>query len=121
MQEANKNFAKQQYLGHGIVTDPGKLSTSFGTASPTRVNHQILATDFKNYAFVWDCYNVNRTLYNEKMWYFDRKPNPAYRPEKVDGLIRKHFDERYIRKTYHGHKCNRGNYLFFERCFLYFI
>lgn len=99
------DYASQQYQGHGILSEPGMLSTTFGTGLPTRVNHQVLATDYENYAFVWDCLNVNRTHYNEKMWYFDRKPNPSKRPMKVKQLINNHFDEQYIRKTYQGAEC----------------
>lgn len=109
------NYAPQQYQGTGIVSlpglfprrllTPGKLSTTFDTGPPTRINHQILATDYKSYAFVWDCVNVNGTHYNEKMWYFDRQPNPIRRPLQVEKLINQYFDERYIRKTYHGPNC----------------
>lgn len=76
----------------------GKLSTAFNPGHPTRANHQILAVDYLNYAFVWDCANVNATHYNEKMWYFDRNPIPSKRPKEVDNLI-KYFDKEYIRKT----------------------
>lgn len=115
LKQSNNNFASQQYQGNGIVSQPGlfprrlltagKLSTTFSTGPPTRINHQILATDYKTYAFVWDCENVNGTHYNEKMWYFDRQPNPSRRPVQVEKLINKYFDERYIRKTYHGPNC----------------
>lgn len=115
LKQSNMNFASQQFQGHGIVSQPGvlprglftsgRLSTTFGAGPPTRVNHQILATDYKNYAFVWDCDNVNGTHYNERMWYFDRQPNPSRRPVKVEKLISQYFDERYIRKTYHGPNC----------------
>lgn len=109
-------FAPQQYQGHGKVSEkglpglgllvPGKLSTTFGAGEPTRINHQILATDYSSYAFVWDCLNVNGTHYNERMWYFDRKPNPRRRPAKVQELIDKYFDKQYIRQTYQGPECS---------------
>lgn len=117
LKQSNNNFASQQYQGHGIVSEPGvipligllftpgNLSTTFDTGPPTRVNHEILSTDYKNYAFVWDCLNVNATHYNEKMWYFDRKPNPSERPVIVEELINEHFDEQYIRKTFQGEAC----------------
>lgn len=115
LKQSNMNFASQQFQGHGIVSQPGllprglftsgRLSTTFGAEPPARVNHQILATDYKNYAFVWDCVNVNGTHYNERMWYFDRQPNPTRRPVKVEKLISQYFDERYIRKTYQGPNC----------------
>lgn len=118
LKDASNDYAPQQYKGSGIVSESllssvpiidslfteGKLSTTFGSAPPSRVNHQILATDYNNYAFVWDCTNVNATHYNEKMWYFDRKPIPSERPEKVDELL-KEFDPQYIRKTYQDYKC----------------
>lgn len=99
------NFAPEEYKGTGIVSKPGMLSTTFDVGPPTRVNHQILATDYWKYAFVWDCENVNATHYNERMWYYDRKPNPHGRPKKVQTLIEKYFDEQYIRKTYQGERC----------------
>lgn len=108
LKESNNNFAAQQYRGHGVVAKPGGLSTTFGTSSPTRVNHQILATDYESYAFVWDCYNVNGTHFNERMWYFDREANPSGRPSAVEKLIDGHFDEQYVRKTYHGVECLYG-------------
>lgn len=117
LKQSNNNFASQQYQGHGIVSQPGflpriglftpgKLSTTFDVGPPARVNHQILATDYKNYAFVWDCLNVNGTLYNERMQYFDRQPNPRSRPIRVQQLIGEYFDEKYIRKTYQGPNCS---------------
>lgn len=76
----------------------------FGTP-PTGPTQYILAVDYKRYAFVYDCQNVNSTHYNEKMWYYDRQANPERRPPKVDKLIRKYFNPIYIRKTYHGDQC----------------
>ncbi len=117
--DPTNGFIPAQYLGNGNVAEQsllstlplagpvfseGKLRTTFGSGQPSRVNHQILATDYENYAFVWDCANVNQTHYNERMWYFDRNPTPSKRPEKVNELI-KHFDQQYIRKTYHGVEC----------------
>lgn len=117
LQDASNDYAPQQYQGHGIVSQsilgriqPGKLSTTFDDGPPTRIDYQILATDYKNYAFVWDCLNVNATHYNEKMWYYDRQRNAASRlntrPSKVQQLVHKYFDNKtYKRATYQGQLC----------------
>lgn len=95
---------KQQiYTGVGKQFHGGKLGT--GSDYPTIPNYYVLATDYDSYSFVWDCFNVNATHYNEKMWYFDREPNPASVPAKVESLISKHFDEQYVRMTLHGSEC----------------
>ncbi|KAJ6634599.1 Apolipoprotein D [Pseudolycoriella hygida] len=104
LQEANHDFAHQQYKGHGVLSNPGELSTTFGSGIPSRVNHYVLATDYEHYAFVWDCFNVNSTHYNERMWYFDREANPSQRPSEVENLLT-YFDPQYIRTTYHGKEC----------------
>lgn len=106
LKDSSNNYTPQQYQGNGVSSgrSSGKLSTTFGSGPPSRVNHQILATDYHNFAFVWDCVNLNQTHYNEKMWYFDRKPTPSERPKEVDELV-KNFDRQYIRKTYNGEKC----------------
>ncbi|KAJ6635197.1 Apolipoprotein D [Pseudolycoriella hygida] len=104
LQSPTDNYEEQQkYYGVGKQFDGGKLGT--GTIYPTAPNYFVLATDYCNYSFVWDCFNVNATHYNERMWYFDRQPNPSSIPRKVQSLISKHFDKRYVRKTYHGDKC----------------
>lgn len=107
----SRNFSDiQTYFNVGEVVADGKLaftSVTVPQVAPTRVNHQILATDYYSYAFVWDCYNVNSTHYNERMWNFNRHPNPdPRRPPAVAKLINKYFDEQYIRLTYHGEKCS---------------
>lgn len=104
LKDSSKNFTSQQYKGHGVSSGVGLWSTTFGSGAPSRVNHHVLATDYANFAFVWDCFNVNQTHYNERMWYFARDPTPCHRPAKVDELL-KHFDPQYIRVTYHGAEC----------------
>lgn len=103
LQDSRNYNAVQTYNGVGEVFYPGGIGID--SVEPTRANHQVLATDYTHYAFVWDCFNVNGTHYNERMWYFDRQPNPPCRPAEVENLICRYFDERYIRKTYHGLKC----------------
>lgn len=105
LQDSRNYTAQQSYYGVGKVFGDGKLGTGSGPEPPSRPNFNVLAIEYSQYAFVWDCYNVNGTHYNERMWYFDRQPNPRCRPEEVEYLIRKYFDEQYIRKTYQGPKC----------------
>lgn len=114
LKKSNDSWKDEVYEGHGslsrIPSPPyshklvGQLNTTFSTGPAERINHEILATDYCSYAFVWDCQNVNATHYNEKMWYFSRNPNPTERPKTVNYLITKYFDQQFIRKTYHGPK-----------------
>lgn len=107
LKDGSDDYSPQQYLGSGFVDGGllidtlftvGKLRTAFNPGQPTRANNHILATDYLNYAFVWDCSNLNATHYNEKMWYFDRNPLPSKRPKEVDNLMQ-YFNTDYIRKT----------------------
>lgn len=106
----NDCFRYESFKGHGLISFPndldlpGQLNTTFGKGTPKRLNYEILATDYDTFSFVWDCHNVNGTHYNEKFWYFARDWQLSERPKVVDDLLKKSFDERYIRKTYHGPK-----------------
>lgn len=119
LKNGSNNYTSDQYQGTGKVSypsllsflpivgsllTPGELSIAFDPNTPGRPNHQILATDYKSYAFVWDCQNVNATHYNEKMWWFAREPIPSERPKKVAEL-EKHFDPNFIRKTIQDDRC----------------
>ncbi|XP_063710023.1 apolipoprotein D-like [Culicoides brevitarsis] len=106
---ANDSFRYESFKGHGVEAFPdeklGQLNTTYGKGPPKRVNYEILATDYDNFSFVWDCHNVNNTFYNEKFWYFSRDFRQSERPKVVDDLLKEFFDPQFIRKTYHGPKC----------------
>lgn len=104
----NDSFKYESFKGHGVVSFPndlqlpGQLNTTYGTGPPKRVNYEILATDYENFSFVWDCHNVNTTFYNEKFWYLARDWRQSERPAVVESLLKRFFDEKFVRKTYHG-------------------
>lgn len=108
---SNQNWTYESFNGHGVVSDRcrgtfcnirGLLNTTFEATPPPRTNYYILATDYRQYAFVWDCENVSDVLYDEKIFYLARYPYVNGRPRRVTELINRYFNELFITKTYHG-------------------
>lgn len=108
---SNQSWNYESLNGHGGVSYPcrgmfcnvpGILNTTFEATPPPRMNYYILATDYRSYAFVWDCENVSDVLYDEKIFYLSRYPYVQGRPWRVADLIKRYFNEMFITQTYHG-------------------
>lgn len=87
---------------------PGQLNVTFGGA-PSRVNYQILDTDYTSYVVVFNCVQLSPLAKLEYLWVMSRTeqfyPN---NPEPVDALLDKFFDRERVHVTKQGAACRVG-------------
>lgn len=67
------------------------------------INYTILDTDYDNYSFVVDCFNVNQTHSSESYWLYGRSyPLPKVARKRADKLIERYMDATKIHTVVQG-------------------
>ncbi|XP_055918021.1 apolipoprotein D-like [Eupeodes corollae] len=77
--------------GTAKVIASGQLSVSFPkskSANSTKVNYEVLETDYETYAVVYSCSSVMRMAHTKVIWVLTRDQNPAASViEKAEAVI----------------------------------